>query len=419
MNLLNWFTETKAARAYSVHVQNLPRAAWSPNNYLSYVSNGYQINVVAYQAVNKIADAIGSMKWQVFDQSGNQLESHPLLDLINRPNPWQSGREWWRAKTAYLLLSGDGFDERVTNSQGIPQELWTLRPDRTSFDLDANGMPSRFVYQYGSQKVYFPANSLTGDADIRHTRLFSPVNDWRGQSPMQAASRAIDQHNEAMTWLKSLLQNSAKPSGALLLDKEKTLTSDEYDRLREDIETNFAGSQNSGRPMLLEGGMKWEALSLSPADMGIIELKDSAARDISLAFGVPPLLLNIPGDNTYSNYREGRLGFYEDTVIPLVDLMTDELNGWLSPKFGGTYIKADYDSIEAISEKRRGLWEMVDTSDEITVNEARTLKGFPPLPAPLGNMLMADLRSSRRGHESDRSNNPGGSQTEEIAYGDE
>lgn len=411
--------EQKASRAYAAHVRHLPQAVWSPRNYRAFVDEGYKVNVVAYQAINRIADAIGSMRWAAFSPSGEQLASHPFLELIRSPNPVQSGREWWRAKTAYLLLGGNSYDERIMQGSR-PVELWTLRPDRMEIKPGKTGIPAAYVYKAAGARVTFPANTLDGDSDIRHTRLFSPTDDFYGMSPMNAAAYAIDQHNEAMAWIQALLQNAATPSGALMLDRETTLSDDQFKRLRAEVEENFSGAKNAGRPMLLEGGMSWQSMSLSPDDMAIIETKDSAARDISLAFGVPPLLLNIPGDNTYSNYREARLGFFEDTVIPLVDMMTAELNAWLSPYFGNVEIRPDYDSIEAIAEKRRGLWEMVDASDEITVNEARELKGYPPLDAPLGNMLMADLRSSRRGHQSPRSNAAqADNMLEEIAYGTE
>lgn len=420
-SLFQKVSEAKASRAYAAHVRQLPEAVWSPRNYGAFVKEGYKINVVAYQAINKIADSIGSMQWVAFDKNGKQLKDHPYLKLIKRPNPVQSGKEWWRAKVSYLLLSGNGYDERIMRGR-TPVELWTLRPDRMSIKPGQTGIPRAYQYRAGGQTVTFPANDITGESDIRHTKLFSADDDWYGMSPMNAAAFAIDQHNEAMAWLQALLQNAATPSGALMVDKETALSEDQFKRLREEIEESFSGSRNAGRPMLLEGGMKWENMSLSPSDMLIVDIKDSAARDISLAFGVPPLLLNIPGDNTYSNYREARLGFFEDTVIPLADMMAAEMNEWLGPYFGGVQVLPDYDSIEAIAEKRRGLWEMVDTSDEITVNEARELKGYPPLPAPLGNMLMADLRSSRRGHTSPRSNaaqEGSSNMLEEFTYGNE
>lgn len=148
--------------------------------------------------------------------------------------------------------------------------------------------------------------------------------------------------------------------------------------------------------------MDWKALGMTPEDMSFILVKDSAARDISLAFGVPPLLLGIPGDNTYSNYREARLGFYEDTVIPLARLIIAGFNDWMFDEAKGVKIQPNVDEIEAVADKRRALWEMVDSADELTVNEARKLKGFPPLAdKERGEMLLADLRSSTRGHAAD------------------
>lgn len=407
--------QTKTSRALQVVYQNLPEAQWALTDYKSYVEEGYASNVVVYQAIEKIGNAIGAVNWKV-KVDGELLDEHPLIDLINDPNPQQTGIEFWKAKVAYLLLSGNAYDERVMNSQRRPQELWTLRPDRMTAKMGQRGMPSEYAYGSGRQAV-FPVNPVNGDSDIRHTRLFNGLSDVLGMSPVSAAAKAIDQHNEAMTWIQALLQNAAKPSGALMLEGDQSLSDEAFARLKQEIETSFAGSQNAGRPMLLEGGMKWAAMGLSPHDMDIINTKDSAARDISLAFGVPPLLLNIPGDNTFANYREARLGFYEDTVIPLMRMMVAELNAWLSPYFDGARLTPDYDSIEAIAEKRWTLWERIDASDEITVNEAREFKGLSPLPAPLGTMLMADLRASRRGHTSDRSNN--GGPLAEAAYGDE
>ena len=81
--------------------------------------------------------------------------------------------------------------------------------------------------------------------------------------------------------------------------------------------TTYQGAVNAGRPLLLEGGLDWKAMSLSPKDMDFLEAKHTAAREIALAFGVPPMLLGIPGDNTYSNYQEANRVFFRQTVLPL------------------------------------------------------------------------------------------------------
>ena len=139
-------------------------------------------------------------------------------------------------------------------------------------------------------------------------------------SPIEAAAAAIDIHNTAARWNKALLDNSARPSGALVYTaRDGNLTPEQYERLKAELEQGFQGAANAGRPLLLEGGLDWKSMSLTPKDMDFIEAKHVAAREIALALGVPPMLLGIPGDNTYSNYAEANRTFWRQTVLPLVN----------------------------------------------------------------------------------------------------
>lgn len=397
MKLLSFFQkrqpvlEQKVSRAYAIHMDGSTNSAtWTKREYLNFVREAYRINVVAYQAVNKIATAISTIEWEAWADD-KQILRHPILDLLRRPNPGQSGADWWKARIIYLLLSGNSYDERVLVGASV-KELWPLRPDRMNVALGTSGMPSAYIYKVGSRAIRFEANEITGDSDILHTTMFNPADAVLGQSPVEAAAFAVDQHNAAMNWIQALLQNSARPSGALVVGKDTSLSDEEFARLKTEIESRYSGPANAGRPMLLEGGLDWKQMGLSPVDMEILRIKDSAARDISLAFGVPPLLLNIPGDNTYANYREARLGFYEDTILPFVGFLAAELSEWLGPYFGGIELRPNKDKIEAIADKRTKLWEMADNSFDLTLNEARQLKGYDPLPPPLGNTLMAEIK---------------------------
>lgn len=383
--------EEKASRAYTVHMTGFQKVEWSKREYRAFSQEAYRQNVVAYQAVNKIASAVAAIEWEVWD--GEQtLADHPLYALLRRPNPGQSGRDWWKTRVCYLLLSGNNYDEIIRGTSGEVSQLWPLRPDRMAIEKSTTGLPAGFVYGENSQKVRFSADPISGESDILHTKLFNPLDDWYGLSPVEAAAYAVDQHNLTMKWLQGLLQNSAKPSGALVTKSEMPLSDSEFQRLKNEIEAKYAGAENAGRPLLLEGGMDWKQMGLSPVDMEILRVKDSSARDISLAFGVPPLLLNIPGDNTYANYREARLGFYEDTVLPFLGFMAEGLNKVLAEPLS-VEIRPNKDKIEAIADKRQKLWEMADNSDDLTLNESRELKGYEPLPLPLGNMLMSEVRA--------------------------
>jgi HK97 family phage portal protein len=190
---------------------------------------------------------------------------------------------------------------------GRLRELHVLRPDRMKVIPGPDGWPEAFEYSANGTSVRFAEEPLAGVRPILHTRLFHPDNDHYGMSPIEAAATAIDIHNAAGSWNKALLDNSARPSGALVYAaKSGNLTNEQFTRLRAELETAFQGARNAGRPMLLEGGLDWKPLSLSPKDMDFIAAKHAVARDIALALGVPPMLLGIPGDATYSNYSEAQ-----------------------------------------------------------------------------------------------------------------
>ena len=163
-------------------------------------------------------------------------------------------------------------------------------------------------------------------------------------------------HNASAQWNRALLENAARPSGALVYDggaDAAGLTGEQFDRLKAELADAFAGGGNAGRPMLLEGGLKWQSLSLSPADMDFAELKAAAARDIALAFGVPPMLLGLPGDNTYANYREANRALWRLTLLPLTGKILAGLEEGLRPWFPELSLTVDPDRIPALAKIAR------------------------------------------------------------------
>jgi HK97 family phage portal protein len=368
--------ERKESATSKLLVVNPGQPVWSPRNYESFAKEAYGKNVVAYQAINRIADAVSSVKLGIY-RGETELTDHPLAALLKRPNPLQSSGDYMRAKVGFLLLAGNGYEERVTVGKEV-RELYQLRPDRMKIVPSSNGIPMAYEYAVSQRKVSFPVDERTLESDLRHLKLFNPLNDWYGMSPIEAGAHAIDQNNESMAWMQSLLQNSARPSGALTVKDGGTLDPENFNRLKAQIEEQYSGSSNAGRPMLLEGGLEWQQMGLSPSDMGILETKFSSSRDVALAFGVPPQLLGIPGDNTYSNYSEARLAFWEDTALPLLDMILTDWNSWLAAPFK-VEIRADVDSIPAIAEKRLKMWEMANASLDLTINERRALKGYGPI----------------------------------------
>jgi HK97 family phage portal protein len=109
-------------------------------------------------------------------------------------------------------------------------------------------------------------------------------------------------------------------------------------------------------------GLDWKPLSLSPKGDGFRGGQERGRREIALAFGVPPLLLGLAGDNTHANYAEANRAFYRQTVIPLAKRTAQSLVAWLGPAFGDQQmqLEPDLDAVEALADERESLWRRVN-----------------------------------------------------------
>jgi HK97 family phage portal protein len=356
------------------------RVAWSPRDAVSLARAGFQGNPIGFRVVKLISEAAAALPLILQDHE-RRYEQHPVLDLIRRPNGAQGRAELFEAVYGYLLLSGNAYLEAVPGAGRLPGELHVLRPDRMALVPGADGWPVAYDYSVGGRAHRF---DMTGEAPpICHVRTFHPQDDHYGFSPLQAAATAIDVHSSASAWSKALLDNAARPSGAIVykgLDGQGQLTPDQYDRLVNEMEAHHQGARNAGRPMLLEGGLDWKPMGFSPSDMEFQQTKEAAAREIAIAFGVPPMLMGIPGDATYANYQEANRAFYRLTVLPLVARVTAAVSHWLSVFTGeAVELRPDLDQIPALAAERDQQWARVGAADFLTPAEKRMLLGLPRL----------------------------------------
>jgi HK97 family phage portal protein len=375
--------EKKASTVGSMIAYNrVGQPVWTPRNYESLSQQGYQKNVIAYRCVNLIARGAASVPWRLY-QGKKELSVHPLLELLHRPSTTQGGSSFIESVLGFLLLAGNSYIEAVSGSFGqSPLELYALRPDRMKLIPGASGLPRAYEYSVNGTKTIIPADAVTGKSRILHLKLFNPLHDWYGLSPIEAAACAIDQHNSVASHNLALLQNGGRPSGALLLNSVKggTTSQEQLDELRHSLRDMIEGEKNTGRVLLLEGEFVWQEMGLSPKDLDFIEGKNLSAREIAQAFNVPPLLVGIPGDSTFANYKEARFHLWEDTILPLLDYLMDELNLWLCPQFGeGLRLDYNIDAIPALAARREEAWSKIAQADFLTINEKRKAIGYEPI----------------------------------------
>ncbi|MEM7270625.1 MAG: phage portal protein [Pseudomonadota bacterium] len=361
-----------------VAFHNGGRAVWTARDTASLTRAGYVGNAIGFRCVRMIAEASAAVPL-VLAEGGRVLAEHPVLTLLARPNQGQDGAGLLEALYGHLQLSGDAYLEAAgLDGRAAPSELHVLRPDRMRVVPGKDGWPAAYEYKVGARAHRF---DMTGEAQpILHLRAFHPSDDHYGLPPLEAAAAAVDIHNSAGKWSKALLDNAARPSGAIVYSGEgEDLSDEQYRRLSEELASSHQGAQNAGRPMLLEGGLDWKPMGFSPSDMEFLKTKEAAAREIAIAFGVPPQLLGLPGDNTYSNYQEANRAFYRQTVVPLVRRMGAALAGWLGWRFGGEIsLSPDLDAIPALSAERDARWKRISDAEFLDDDEKRALLGLPP-----------------------------------------
>jgi hypothetical protein len=214
-----------------------------PTGYQAQLKEVFLGNPVGQRAVRMVAGAVGSLK--IYAVEG----SRDAAALVGRASLLEQ-------TAASLLLHGNAYLQ-VVEALGAPAELFLLQPDRVSIEMDERGWPRAYLYKAGRKQVRISRHDALERVQLIHIKSLNPAQDQQGLGCLEAASAAASIHNRASRWNKALLDNAARPSGALTYDPPDgaALSAPQFERLREEIERQFSGSGNAGRPMLLEGGL--------------------------------------------------------------------------------------------------------------------------------------------------------------------
>ena len=339
-------------------------SAW-PVTYEAQVREAYLGNPIAQRAVRVVAEGVASAPL---------AGTAAAVALVQARS---SGQELVETAAAHLLLHGNSYIQIIADGAGGVGELFALRPERVSIEADASGWPVAYRYRVGANVTRIAAQDAGGRPALIHIRAFHPTDDHYGLGCLGAAAGAVAIHNAAARWNKALLDNAARPSGALVHDPGDggVLSADQFARLRAEMDDAFAGAANAGRPMLLDGALKWQAMSMTPADMDFAGLKAQAAREIALAFGVPPMLLGLPGDNTFANYREANRALWRQAIVPMGNRILTGIQQGLTPWLGEVALAIDQDGVPALGEDRQRLWARIGAADFLSVEEKRAMLG--------------------------------------------
>jgi len=249
-------------------------------------------------------------------------------------------------------------------------------------------MVGKYEYDINGRKVDYVVNK-DGTCDLLHIRLFNPLDDYYGMSPIKPTSRQIDTNNKAAEWNMRLLDNECRPSIIFNFPQEMSL--DQLEEFSLYLEKSATGPRNAGKYLVTQGLEKAIPFGFDMAELDFVEGNREVARRIAGTFGVPPMLIGIIGDATFANYKEARLAFWEGTVTFYLEMIRGELNAWLFPnqEKGGKFLDYDLEGAPAMAPKRELQWDNARSSDFLTINERREMVGMPRI--DIGDIILSPV----------------------------
>lgn len=385
---LNKFKRQKTSKVGKILVQSgAGGAQWSGKDFTNYAKETYLKNVIAFRCIDEIAKNAASVPWGLFrltrdGKRGEEIFDHPMSEVLERPNPEEGFPFLLLKATAFFLMAGNSYIERISptsgRNKGIPKELYVLRPDRMHIVAsEKTGRIDKFVYTVGGKEESWRVDPLSLQSDILQLKAFHPTDDWYGAAITESVAREVDTSNEQTEWNKKLLENEGRPG--MIITVVGNLDDEAFERMEKALKEKYAGSANAGRNLILEGekGTTATPYGWSPTDMDFLEGGRENARRIALGYGVPPQLLGIPGDSTFSNYETARLAFYEDTIFFILNYYKTELNNWLFNYKDNLMLDYVIDDIPALAPRRERMWKRAQEADFLTINEKRALVRKP------------------------------------------
>ena len=380
-----WKKEEKSSNAIRSIMQR-NSATWSAREFVAFATEGYRDNPTVRACIMAKQKAAIECPIILVNEKGEAVENHQILSLLNKPNPMQSWEKFLTQMIGSHDIAGEGDVLKIGIGQSV--ELWPLRPDWLEITTFSMGLPVSCsytpsdTYEESTVKQY-------QFSELMIWAEYNPLFRWRGLSPLYSAAYSIDTLNEYAKSNKAMLENGMTPSGVLWTDSEVSDTS--FNRLQEQFNGKYAGAKNSGKPMILDGGLKWQGMSFTPREMEFVSGKRLSQLDVCQVLRVPPQIIGIEGSQTFANYEQARAAFYEDEVIPMVNGFLSELLGFLRKDFKipPTYkLIVDTDGITALEPRRAERNKVIDGLTSLKVDEKRAAMGYQSTEG--GDVILVD-----------------------------
>lgn len=361
-------------------------------------ASGKQVNertsmqmTAVYSCVRILSEAVASLPLNVYryTETGGKEKAinHSLYRLLHdEPNPEMSSFIFRETLMTHLLLWGNAYAQIIRNGKGEVIALYPLMPDRMTVDRDANG---RLYYKYRKSNDDAPTMESgvvnLAPSDVLHVPGLG-FDGLVGYSPIAMAKNVIGLAIAAEEYGSKFYANGAAPSGVL----EHPGTLKDPTRVRDSWNSTFGGSSNSHKVAVLEEGMKYTPISISPNEAQFLETRKFQINEIARIFRVPPHMVGDLEKSSFSNIEQQSLEFVKYTLDPWVirweqalyrTLLSEEEKKSYFFKFNVEgLLRGDYQSrMQGYATARQNGW--------MSANDIRELEDLDRIPAELGGDL--------------------------------
>lgn len=352
-----------------------------------------------YQAVSMRAEAFSSLPIRVWDKKAKVfLDKHPILDLLERPNPQQSRTAFLKAYSSFYDITGESFFMITGEERREPLEIYIPKPQEVIIQASpkANKLGAAGTYYWyttffneiyylsetneaGGMYRYFNKDGTREFAQVKEFDPMASINCLRGMPKAAPLWLQIQQFILADTNNRSVLSRGARPSVAWVSKLDEPLTDEQFIRWKEQV-SSYEGALNAGRQVLVDN-VEPKVISTTNKDMEFSQNRKTVREDIFSAYGIPLSMISSES-MTMDNLKVSGTQFWENAVLPLSDNLLDELSRILFPRYKNSEsLVLAYNPIDIPALKVRAISQMseLQKTSTLTDNELRTLVGYEEL----------------------------------------
>ncbi|WP_250528834.1 phage portal protein [Caballeronia sp. ATUFL_F1_KS4A] len=369
-------------------------AAWGGMNSSSgesvTVDSALQLSA-AWACVRLIAETIATLPLNFYrkatDGTRSIATSHQLYDILHRqPNAENTATEFWEVIVASMLLWGNGYARKL-RSAGTIIGLELMLPERTQVKRLSTG-----ALQYTYRALDGTMATLSED-DVLHFRGFS-LDGLTGLSVISYAREILGNATAANKTSSSVFKNGLRPSGVLSTDQ--VLQKEKRTEIRNDLAEQFGGAIQAGKTMVLEAGMKYQAITMNPGDVQLLETRAFNVEEICRWFRVPPFMVGHSEKSTSwgTGIEQQMIGFLTFSLRPWLTRIEQTVSkGCIPPTERGSYY-AEF-SVEGLlradSAGRAAFYSQMTQNGLMTRDECRVKENLPPMG---GNAAVLTVQSA-------------------------